>query len=111
MAMANRAGQRANVLNFPLMFPPPRIDGVVIPGGWMPWRQLRLGCHPEGIYDEIKALPGFNPRELAMDMTHEEKALEGCRHDEDEDGSTFTSGASGNGAMCWVTSCAAGPLI
>lgn len=50
----------------------------------MPWRQLRLGCHPTGLYDELKALPGFNPRELAMDMSHEEKALEGCRRDEYE---------------------------
>ena len=30
----------------------------------MPWRQLRLGCHPPGLFDRLKALPGFNPREL-----------------------------------------------
>jgi predicted AlkP superfamily phosphohydrolase/phosphomutase len=51
----------------------------------MPWRQLRLGCHPAGLYDRLKMLPGFNPRELAMDMTIEEKAIEGCRQDEYED--------------------------
>src|SRR5215213_1305843 len=50
MAIANRSGHSATILNFPLMFPAPRIDGVVIPGGWMPWRQLRLGCHPQGLY-------------------------------------------------------------
>ena len=76
-SLTGRAGRRAIALNFPLTYPPPALDGYVVPG-WMPWRQLRLGCHPEGLYDRLKALPGFNPRELAMDMTHEAKALEGC---------------------------------
>jgi predicted AlkP superfamily phosphohydrolase/phosphomutase len=76
-SLAGRAGRRAIALNFPLTFPAPAIDGYVVPG-WMPWRQLRLGCHPDGLYDRLKTLPGFNPRELAMDMTHEAKALEGC---------------------------------
>lgn len=80
--LADRAGLRSTVLNFPLTFPVPRIDGYVVAGGWMPWRQLRLGCHPPGLYDRLAALSGFNPRELAMDMTHEEKALEGCKQEE-----------------------------
>ena len=83
-AMVDRYGMRATVLNFPLTFPPPPINGIVVPGGWMPWRHLRLGCHPADLYDRLKALPGFNPRELAMDMAHEEKVLEGCRQDEYE---------------------------
>jgi len=84
-SLVNQHNMRSTVLNFPLTFPPPPVDGYVVPGGWMPWRQLRLGCHPEGLYDRLKALPGFNPRELAMDMAHEEKALEGCKQDEYED--------------------------
>jgi predicted AlkP superfamily phosphohydrolase/phosphomutase len=82
-SLAQRHGRRASVLNFPLTFPPPPIDGYVVPG-WMPWRQLRLGCHPAGLYDRLKTLPGFNPRELAMDMAQEEKALEGCDRDDYE---------------------------
>jgi len=78
-------GLRATVLNFPLTFPAPPINGHVVPGGWMPWRQLPLGCHPSNLYDRLAALPGFNPRELAMDMSHEEKAIEGCRRDEYEE--------------------------
>ena len=31
----------------------------------MPWRQLRLGCHPPGLFDRLKALPGFNPQRAA----------------------------------------------
>ena len=80
-SIANRQGLRATVLNFPVTFPPPTLDGCVI-SGWMPWRQLRLGCHPADLYDRLKALPGFNARELAMDMDLEAKATEGCPEDE-----------------------------
>jgi len=48
------------------------------------WRQLRLGCHPDGLFDRLKALPSFNARELALDMTHEAKAIEGCAEEEYE---------------------------
>jgi len=82
--MVSRHGVRVTSLNFPLMFPPPRIQGNVVPGGWMPWRQLRLGCYPPDLYDRLRALPGFNARELALDMEHEEKAVEGCRREEYE---------------------------
>ncbi len=84
-SLANHEGCRATVLNFPLTFPAPAIDGYVVPGGFMPWKQLRLGCRPRELYDQLKGLPGFNPRELAMDMSHEEKALEGCAQDEYEE--------------------------
>jgi predicted AlkP superfamily phosphohydrolase/phosphomutase len=83
-SLVSRKGLRATVLNFPLTFPPPPMDGYLMPGGWMPWKQLRLGCHPEGLYDELRELPGFDPRGLAMDASDEEKALEGCEPDEYE---------------------------
>lgn len=77
----NRQGLAANILNFPAHFPAPAIDGAVI-AGWMPWRQLRLGCHPDGLYDELKRLPGFSPRELTMDMAQEASATEGADESE-----------------------------
>lgn len=80
--VASKRGRRAIALNFPLTFPPPDVDGFVVPGGWMPWRQLRLGCHPPGLFDELKTLPSFNARELAMDRALEDKALEGCAAEE-----------------------------
>jgi predicted AlkP superfamily phosphohydrolase/phosphomutase len=70
------------VLNFPLTFPAPKIAGHVVPGGFMPWRQLRLGCHPGDLFDRLRAVPSFNPRELALDMGQEAKAIEGCADDE-----------------------------
>jgi len=80
-SIVNRHGLRTTVLNFPATFPPPALDGHVI-AGWMPWRQLRLGCHPAELYDRLKAQPDFNARELAMDMALEAKATEGCPEDE-----------------------------
>ncbi len=84
-SIASRNGLKVISLDFPTMFPSPAINGYVVPGGWMPWRQLRLGCYPSDLYDRLKALPGFNARELAMDPAMEEKAIEGCRQDEYED--------------------------
>jgi predicted AlkP superfamily phosphohydrolase/phosphomutase len=79
--LASEAGRRIVSLNFPLMFPPPPVDGCVVPGGMMPWRQLRLGCYPPGLFDRLKAVPGFSPREM-LDMELEVKAIEGCPEDE-----------------------------
>jgi predicted AlkP superfamily phosphohydrolase/phosphomutase len=75
-SLASAGGLRTTTINFPAMFPPPRISGYVVPG-WVPWKQLRLACWPEGLFDKLKAIPGFNQRELAMDIKLEEKATEG----------------------------------
>lgn len=81
-SLASDNGQRVTSLNFPLMFPPPDVSGSIVPGGWMPWRQLRLGCRPAGLFDRLKSLPSFNAREMALDMTLEAKAIEGCAEEE-----------------------------
>jgi predicted AlkP superfamily phosphohydrolase/phosphomutase len=80
-SLASVQQRRVISLNFPLMFPAPPVEGSVVPGGMMPWRQLRLGCHPPGLFDRLKALPGFNPREM-LDMELEIKAIDGCPEDE-----------------------------
>jgi len=80
--LASQEGRRVISLNFPLMFPAPEVNGSVVPGGWMPWRQLRLGCYPPGLFDRLKALPSFDPKELSLDMELEAKAIEGCPDDE-----------------------------
>ena len=79
--LASEQDRRIISLNFPLMFPAPPVEGCVVPGGMMPWRQLRLGCHPPGLFDRLKALPAFKPREM-LDMELEIKAIEGCADDE-----------------------------
>jgi predicted AlkP superfamily phosphohydrolase/phosphomutase len=79
--LASDQGRRVTSLNFPLMFPAPPVEGSVVPGGMMPWRQLRLGCHPPGLFQRLKELPDFNPREM-LDMELEVKAIDGCPEDE-----------------------------
>src|SRR5262245_2392257 len=82
-SMLARQGLRTTVLNFPMTFPARGFLGSVVPG-WVPWRHLRLACYPKTLYERLTtALPGFNPRELAMDMSLEERALEGCHREED----------------------------
>lgn len=76
-SLASEAGRRIISLNFPLMFPPPPVEGSVVPGGMMPWRQLRLGCHPPGLFNRLRSLPDFDPREM-LDMELEIKAIDGC---------------------------------
>jgi predicted AlkP superfamily phosphohydrolase/phosphomutase len=83
-SMAQRHEVRTIALNFPLMFPPPRLHGYVVPG-WMPWRQMRLGCYPPDLYDRLKKLPGFNAQELAMDITPEAKPVQGIQPEEYEE--------------------------
>lgn len=81
-SLASGQGMRVTTLNYPAMFPPPRLNGYVVPG-WVPWRQLRLACWPENLLDRLKTLPGFNQRELAMDIKLEEKAIEGVANYEE----------------------------
>ena len=83
-SLVNEYALKATILNFPVTFPPTPIDGYLVAGGAMPWRQLRQGCYPANLYDRIKELPGFNARELAMDTRFEEKAIEGCKQNEYE---------------------------
>jgi predicted AlkP superfamily phosphohydrolase/phosphomutase len=81
-SIASGHDMRVTSLNFPGMFPPPRISGNVVPG-WVPWKQLRLACWPQDLFDRLKSIPGFNPRELAMDIKLEEKATEGSSNYEE----------------------------
>ena len=81
-SLASAAGKQVIALNFPVMFPAPPVNGYVVPGGWMPWKQLRLGCHPRGLFDRLKQLPSFDPRELSLDMELEAKAVDGCPEEE-----------------------------
>ncbi len=85
-SMLARHGLKTTVLNFPMTFPARGISGNVVPG-WVPWRHLRLACYPRTLYGKLtEVLPDFNPRELAMDMSLEERALEGCNREEEYEG-------------------------
>lgn len=83
-SMINRSGKRATALNFYGMSPAPEIDGYVV-SGFVPWRYLRQGMHPKGLFDELKALDTFDYRLLGMDIGEEKKCVQGLHNDEHED--------------------------
>lgn len=69
-SIVSRQGGRVTALNFPMTAPPPAVDGNIVPG-LLSWRHLRRNVHPPELYDEIKALPGFNAKELSWDFENE----------------------------------------
>ena len=82
-SIANRHKRRATSLNFYGMAPPPAIDGYVI-SGFVPWRHLRHGTYPREFYDEVRALPNFDFRNLGMDIGEEKKSVQGLHQGEHE---------------------------
>ncbi len=95
-SLAGRHGCRVTCLNFPSMFPPPQVPDTsiekengghpflaVIPG-FVPHQYLPRAVQPSSLYGRIKAIPGFEARELALDWNLERKALQGLPQDEYE---------------------------
>lgn len=75
-SIASRQGKRVVALNFPFTAPPPQnLKGVLVPG-FVPWRHLRRNCAPADLYDRLKAIEDFNPKELAWDFEQEKQALD-----------------------------------
>lgn len=84
-SIASRQGKRVAALNFPFTAPPPpELNGFILPG-FVPWKHLRRNTHPAGLYDRLKAIDGFDPRELAWDFDQEQQAgNELSDHDREE---------------------------
>jgi predicted AlkP superfamily phosphohydrolase/phosphomutase len=70
-----RLGGTITSLNFPVTAPPRPVHGSVVPG-FVPWRHLRRSVHPRELYDVLKSVPGFDAKELAMDMNEELKSIQ-----------------------------------
>ncbi|MCP4875289.1 MAG: nucleotide pyrophosphatase [Gammaproteobacteria bacterium] len=80
-SIVSRNNGRAGTLNYPLMAPPPSINGYVVPG-LTSWRHLRRHVHPRELYDEMKEIPNFSAQELAWDFDMEKKAAMGIAEEE-----------------------------
>lgn len=68
--IAGGQGKSVVSLNFPMMAPPPAVNGSLVPG-FVSWKHLRRNMHPDTLYDRIKAFPGFDPKELSWDFERE----------------------------------------
>ncbi len=82
-SMISRQNGKVCSLNFPIMSPPPEVSGYIVPG-LVSWKHMRRYVHPESLYPQLKALPGFNVRELAWDFDLEKKAERGVQEEEYE---------------------------
>ncbi|MHC4092016.1 MAG: alkaline phosphatase family protein [Planctomycetota bacterium] len=70
-SIASRQKRSVTCLNFPMMAPPPPINGSLIPG-FTPARHLRRNSHPKTLFDRLKErIPEFSPKELAWDFERE----------------------------------------
>lgn len=73
-SMASRQERTVAVLNFPFTAPPREISGSLLPG-FVPWKHLRRNTTPPELYDRLKEIPDFNPKELAWDFERENQNL------------------------------------
>ncbi len=87
-SMVSRQQGRVGTLNFPMMSPPPEVNGYVIPG-LVSWKHLRRNIFPREVFDELKGLPGFSAREMAWDFDMEKEAARGVPEEEYENWITF----------------------
>ena len=95
--LASEQQRRVISLNFPLMFPPPPVEGAVVPGGMMPWRQLRLGCHPPGLFDRLQGAPRASTRARCSTWSSRSRRSTAARMRSSPTGSSSTSVASSAG--------------
>ena len=83
-SIASRQGLKVAALNFPFTAPPPKdLNGFMVPG-FIPWRHLRRSSAPADLYDRLKTIPDFNPKELAWDFEQEKQAMEELTHEDRE---------------------------
>ena len=80
-SIANRAGIRVSLLNYVATYPPLEIDGWIVPG-WIPWRWLKFGSRPRGLFNKIDIQKNIDIKLLAYRPGDEAKAIKGCEHEE-----------------------------
>lgn len=73
-SIASRHHRTVGVINFMMTSPPKPVQGYIIPG-MVHWRHMRRNLYPPELYDEIKAIPGFDAKKLAWDFRQVEKAV------------------------------------
>lgn len=75
-SLGSRLGGRVAVLNFPLTYPIRAITGYLVPG-FVPLRHLKRSIYPPALYEQLIRLPGFDAKELAMDLDREKEGIQG----------------------------------
>ncbi|WP_218082751.1 alkaline phosphatase family protein [Anthocerotibacter panamensis] len=73
-SIASRQSKTVCALNFPFTAPPKPVNGSLVPG-FVPWKHLRRNSYPKELYDRLKEIPDFDPKELAWDFERENQIL------------------------------------
>ena len=73
-SVASRNHRSIVALNFPITAPPRPVNGFMVPG-FVPWKHLRRNVTPPELFDRLRALPGFDAKELAWDFDREVQAM------------------------------------
>ena len=71
-SIVSRQGKRVVSLNFPMMSPPESVNGSVV-SGFVSWKHLRRNMTPPDLYDRLRAIDGFDAKELAWDFKREDQ--------------------------------------
>jgi len=74
-SMVSRQGGSITSLNFPVTFPPPRVNGYVVPG-FVSWKHMRRAVHPPEFFSTLKSIDGFDVRQLSMDVNEELRTIQ-----------------------------------
>lgn len=82
--MVNRHKMRGTALNFFGYYPALEVDGYTV-AGFVPWKHLRHGIHPQSLFDKLRASDEFDYRDLGMDIGEEKKVIQGLEGDEHEE--------------------------
>jgi predicted AlkP superfamily phosphohydrolase/phosphomutase len=69
-SIASRQDRSVVSLNFPMMSPPEPVNGSLV-SGFVSWKHLRRNMTPASLFDRVKAIPGFNARDMAWDFQRE----------------------------------------
>ncbi len=83
-SIASRQDKRITSLNFYGHSPAAPVNGYLA-SGFVPWKHLRHGMYPSSLLDMVKGLPGFDYKNLAMDIGEEKKCVQGLLEGEHED--------------------------
>lgn len=69
-SIASRQQRSVVSLNFPMMAPPPTVNGSLIPG-FTSARHLRRNSYPPKLFERFESLPDFDHKALAWDFERE----------------------------------------
>lgn len=83
-SIAGRGDRSITSLNFIAMYPPRPVKGYIVPG-FVTSRNLKMNVHPPDLYARLKAISGFEVKDVSWDLDQGRKPLQGLAEEGYED--------------------------